>query len=205
MKLIISIICFVVCMAALTLGLAWFLGVDDLKNCPAAPQLSDSTCRPADAIVAISGGDTDARAREAILLYKAGWATKLIFSGAALDRGGISNAAAMRQQALKAGVNSNAMSIDEASIDTADNAKKIKQLVAFKDIRRIILVTSPYHQRRASIEFTRALGPEVQVINHPTPDDKFWPSNWWLTPLGWWLALSELSKTIFTSTVGRAS
>ena len=38
-----------------------------------------------DAIVAISGGETDARTAEAIKLYKDGWATHIIFSGAALD------------------------------------------------------------------------------------------------------------------------
>ena len=39
----------------------------------------------ADVIVAISGGDTDARTAEAVRLYKEGWGANIIFSGAAQD------------------------------------------------------------------------------------------------------------------------
>ena len=49
----------------------------------------------ADVIVAVSGGDTQARTEEAVKLYKDGWSHNLIFSGAALDANGPSNARAM--------------------------------------------------------------------------------------------------------------
>jgi uncharacterized SAM-binding protein YcdF (DUF218 family) len=64
---------------------------------------------------------------------------------------------------------------------------------------RIILVTSPYHQRRASIEFGRIFGDNVDIANHPTPSDHAWPPTWYLTSAGWWLALSETVKTVVVS------
>src|SRR6478752_199041 len=49
----------------------------------------------ADTIVAISGGETDARTAEAVKLYKDGWGANIIFSGAALDPASPSNARTM--------------------------------------------------------------------------------------------------------------
>lgn len=201
-RLLISIASFFAVAIGLALLLGFVVNLDDLATCKSSPDANNLRCMPADAIVAISGGDTAARTKEAIKLYQAGWAPQLIFSGAAQDKSGISNAAAMQLQAENAGVNIGNTTIEEDSVDTADNARKIKQIVNSKNIHRIILVTSPYHQRRASIEFGRALGPAVQVINHPTPDDSAWPANWWLTPGGWWLAISETAKTLFVMAGG---
>lgn len=173
-------------------GVSSFLSIDDLTACSEPTALS-AKCAPADAIVAISGGDTPARTEEAIKLYRAGWAPLVVFSGAALDTSGPSNAAAMRKQALAAGVPESAILIDETATDTAQNASQTLRLL--RDARRIVLVTSPYHQRRASLEFQHIFGDVVTIVNHPTTTDRLWPSAWWLTSSGWWLAVSESVKT----------
>lgn len=179
-------------------GLSSYLGPDDLKNCP-APDLKSETCAPAEVIVAISGGDTQARTAEAVGLYKAGWAPQLIFSGAALDPTSPSNAQAMRAQAVGSGVPQEAIFLDSKAADTAQNAKGTMALLSARDTR-IILVTSPYHQRRASIEFQKVLGEGVTIINRPTQTDSAWGEHWWTTPYGWVLALTELLKTLVVST-----
>lgn len=180
------------------------LSVDDLQQCNASPQALDSNCAAADAIVTISGGDTPARVREAIKLYKTGWAPKLIFSGAALDKTSLSNAAVMKQQALKAGVPAAVIYVDEQALNTAGNAEGVRAILTQQSVKRIILITSPYHQRRASIEFKRTLGPQVQIFNHPTSDDQLWPNAyWWATPDGWWLAVSELVKLLYVQVTVR--
>jgi uncharacterized SAM-binding protein YcdF (DUF218 family) len=175
------------------------LSIDDIASCN-GPQQTDAKCVPADAIVAISGGDTDARAREAIALYQQGWAPTIIFSGAAQDKQGSSNAAAMAAQAVSAHVPQNAILLDEASVNTADNASQVRPIVIQHNFKRLILVTSPYHQRRASIEFNRRLGDVATIINHPTSTDRYWNSQaWWTSPLGLWLGASELVKVMFVS------
>ena len=178
------------------------LSVDDLKQCPNGPDANNPSCQPADAIVAISGGDTDARTREAIRLYKASWAPELVLSGAAEDKTSISNAAAMRGQAIRAGVPDDAITLDEHASDTAGNAAGLRSLMNQSKLQRVIVVTSPYHQRRASIEFKRALGPTVTVVSHPTSEDKYWPSLWWLNPYSWYLAVSEIGKLIYLKVSG---
>ena len=190
-----TVLCFVV---GFFLLLPYYLGPDDLSRCqekPVANDLNDA-CRPSSAIVAISGGDTTARTEEAIKLYKNGWAPKLIFSGAAQDKSGPSNAAAMKQIAISEGVPEEAILIEEASVNTEENARNTRNLVKNNNLNRIILVTSAYHQRRASLEFRKRIGNEVVVFNHPVAHDKQWSSNWYATPAGWWLALGELVKVI---------
>jgi uncharacterized SAM-binding protein YcdF (DUF218 family) len=175
-----------------------YLAPDDLARCQTGPVVSDATdhCQPADAIIAVSGGDTMARTKEAVKLYRAGWAPLLVFSGAAADKTGPSNARAMQDYALELGVPSSAILVEEASETTHQNAKLSHGVLANNKLSRVILVTSGYHQRRASIEFRNAAGSEIAIHNHPVASDNQWSSWWWLTPNGWWLALSELVKII---------
>ncbi|HMR73214.1 MAG TPA: YdcF family protein, partial [Candidatus Saccharibacteria bacterium] len=89
-KLLLFVVLFLL---AITFFLPLYLGPDDLAGCASLPDAT-GRCEKADAIVAVSGGDTMARVDQAIELYKNGWATMLIFSGAALDKTGPSNASA---------------------------------------------------------------------------------------------------------------
>ena len=176
------------------------LSIDDLSDCSGPSLARSSACAGADVIVAISGGDTDARAREAVSLYQQGWAPKIIFSGAALDKQGASNAAAMKNLAVGSRVPSADILLDEKSVNTADNASQVRAIVQQYEFKRIILVTSPYHQRRASIEFNKRLGDIATIINHPTTSDRFWSDKtWWTTPWGLWLGVSKLIKVMFVS------
>ena len=176
-------------------SVANYLGPDDLKQCPSPQPLG--SCARADAIVAVSGGDTAARADEAIKLFQAGWAERLIFSGAAADPNGPSNAEAMARQAKQAGVSDEVIDVEGLSRDTAENARNTSQYITERSLKRIILVTSAYHQKRAFLEFRVILGDTVAIINHPVANDRQWVGwLWWTTPAGWWLAGSELIKIL---------
>lgn len=189
---LIAAVCGVV-LAVLLVGA--YLAPDDLAKCGDKPTAQPG-CQAADAIVAVSGGDTNARTDEAVMLYKHGWAPKLIFSGAAADKSGPSNAQAMRERALAAGVPKQAIITEELSETTRQNAQLSGSVLASNDDRRVILVTSAYHQRRAGLEFRNYAGANTQIVNHPVTRDNQWSQWWWLTPTGWWLALSELVKIL---------
>lgn len=176
-------------------GLGMYLAPNDLAGCKEGPT-SEGRCKKADAIVAVSGGDTPARTREAVHLYEQGWASSLIFSGAAQDKSGPSNAAVMRSDAIEAGVPASAITIEEQGETTKQNADKTQQLLEEKGIETVILVTSAYHQRRAGLEFAERSDGNVAIVNHPVASDKQWSEWWWLTPGGWYLALGEFIKII---------
>lgn len=151
----------------------------------------------ADAIVAISGGETTSRTLEAVKLYDEGYAPTLILSGAASDPTSVSNAAAMKQIAVRAGVPATDILIEEDSVDTYENAQNTARIIKDKGMTSVILVTSPYHQRRAGIEFKRALGKGVTVINHSTSDKNWRRSAWWKNNYSLNLTLSEFQKIVF--------
>lgn len=175
-------------------GVSFYLQPNDFLNCTNEPGIS-SNCEKADAIVVVSGGDTVARTSAGINLFKQGWANYLVLSGAAIDKTGPSNAAAMKTQALAEGIPEGAIIIDEHAVNTQQNASNTQPILKDRQFKDVILVTSGYHQRRASLEFNkRADG--ITIRNHPVTSDKDWSWYWWTTPRGWWLAGGELVKIV---------
>lgn len=198
MKYIIgSILLFV----AVVLGLSFYLQPNDFGSCGDAPAAGTGNCSRADAIVVFSGGDTNARTDAGITLYQQDWADTVIFSGAALEPESPSNAAAMRERALAYGVPSTAILIDEEARTTQENAENARNLLMERNIKKAILVTSGYHQRRALIEFERQTN-GIEIVNKPLASDQDWSAWWWLSPRGWWLVSGEMVKIIITQVAG---
>lgn len=186
----VAIIVFLIALTTMAIGS--YLSPNDLSDCADKPS-STKMCGTADAVVAVSGGDTQARTAEAIKLYQNGWASKLIMSGAAQDKSGPSNAQAMARQAVAAGVPADAIITEDKSETTQQNAEQTQTIFQSYNIKTVILVTSGYHERRASLEFA-ARSPDVLVRRHPVSSDGQWSGWWWVTPQGWFLAISELVK-----------
>jgi uncharacterized SAM-binding protein YcdF (DUF218 family) len=174
------------------IGISVYLQPNDLAQCNGVVT-DNEPCRSTDAIVVVSGGDTNARTDMAIRLYKNGWARLVIFSGAAEDKSGPSNAAAMRTRALGNGVPAAAIYLDEYSETTKQNAENTTSIFKRLGVHSVILVTSGYHQRRADLEFEKRAG-EVTIYNNPVMNDEDWSMWWWTNPQGWSLATSELFK-----------
>lgn len=186
-KPLLSFIILVIGIVAILVGMTIYISPSD-------------SLEKADVIVAISGGDTEARTREAIRLYHEGWAPHLLFSGAALDPLSPSNAQVMRDIAESEGVPLYAIDIAERAGNTAENAAESQVIIDEFDYSKVILVTSPYHQRRAYMEFRNRFGDDVDIINHPVEDDSDWSRQWWWrTPKGWWLTLGESVKVPLTA------
>lgn len=190
-----TVIAVVIAIFVVIIGLSIYLSPDDLAGCEPRPT-GIAPCQQADAIVAVSGGDTPARVAEAVKLYKNGWAPKLIFSGAAADKSGPSNAEAMRREARKTGVPDSDIITEEYSETTKQNAEKTQDILDRNHISSVILVTSAYHQRRASLEFEARTGSATDIRNHPVAKDRQWSMWWWATPTGWYLAVGEFVKII---------
>ena len=133
----------------------------------------------AEAIVVISG-DTGARTDTAITLWKAGWAPVIVFSGASIDPESVSSAEIMRREALRQGIPESATLVEPASASTEENAAEVAKLMVQRKIRSAILVTSPYHQRRAAFEFGRAFEPSgLALRNYPARDPEWNAFLWW--------------------------
>ena len=148
----------------------------------------------ADAIVAISG-DTGARAESAITLWKQGYAPVLIFSGGSSDPESVASAELMKRVAVAAGVPANAIVVEGTSATTEENAQHVAELMKSAGLRSAILVTSPYHQRRAAILFEREFEHASLSFRNRPADDPDWDATlWWTREPSRSLTLVELAK-----------
>lgn len=150
-----------------------------------------------DTIVVISGGDTDARINEGVALYMDGFSDKIIFSGAAAE-GEVSNASAMKNIAIRKGVPAKDILIEEDSRTTEENAVDVAKIVKRQGFGNLILVTSPYHQRRAYEAFRGALGKDFKIINHSAKDSQWRKADWWSNEQARFLTIGEIMKNLYS-------
>ena len=150
--------------------------------------------RAADAIVAVSG-DAGPRTETAVRLWKLGYAPLLLFSGASLDPNSVSSADLMKRDAVALGVPAEAILVEPDATTTDENARLVAQLMTAHRLRSAILVTSPYHQRRASLLFEHAFMPAgLSFLNHPADDPTWDADRWWTSEPSRTLTLIELAK-----------
>jgi len=156
-----------------------------------------------DAIVVISGDEALARYRDGVRLYRAGWAPRLIFSGAAWD-GSHSNAEVMRNLAISDGIPDSAILVDPSADDTYGNAVHTRDLMVAHGLKSAILVTSPYHLQRAVLTFRGVYdGTGIRVIGRSAPDGEWRKTNWWMSSETRALTVRDLEKLGYVTLTGR--
>ncbi len=148
----------------------------------------------ADVIVVVSGAQN--RIPYAIDLYRRGYAKRIILSGAT-DAGPVSDAEEMKRVAMKVGVPARHIILDEKATNTYENALFVRRIVVKKHFTNIILVTSPYHQRRVYETFKEVFGNRpVQLQNAPSIFGRWQYYTWWKYKGGIRVTISEYIKLI---------
>lgn len=168
-------------------GMSRFLPINDKQDC-----MELGACDLVDAVVVISGGNTGVRVMGGVEMFKMGITGMMVMSGAAADKTGPSNAAVMRNMAIEAGIPAERILIEDRSENTRENADFVARVLRDSEIESIILVTSAYHQRRAYLEFRRALGEEAVILNYTAPGERSDSLWWWFTPGGFVMGLREM-------------
>lgn len=154
----------------------------------------------ADAIVVVSG-DSD-RIKHAVDLYKRGLAHKLILSGAAQE-GFTSNALAMQLEASLSGIPNEAIMLEEKATNTYENALFTKEIIKSQGLKSLILVSSPYHQRRVYETFNYVLrGDGVLIQNSPSIYSNWKVRNWWLSETNTHFTNEEILKMLWIKISG---
>jgi len=140
--------------------------------------------RPADAIVVFAsgvgesgkaGGGYQERVKEAIDLYHMGSASHLIFSSGYLFA--FQEAEVMKAVAVANGVPSSAIILETKAANTYENAKFVSEIIVQRGWRSVLLVSSPYHMRRA-VWTMRRVAPEITVVPRPVPASQFYVHAW---------------------------
>ena len=152
----------------------------------------DETPQVSDVIVILSddnyAGDRATRASE---LYRSGMAPRILASGRNL-RSYAGIAELMAHDLKDRGVPANAIiALGHRAEDTREEAEVVSQAIAAHGWKKVLLVTSNYHTRRADYIFERALprGTELRVI--AARDMDYDPDNWWRSRMGVKIFLHE--------------
>jgi len=123
----------------------------------------------ADALIVL-GGEPLARPTEAARLYKAGVAPRVFVTG----RG---DAVTNRRILLEGGVPADRIFVESRAITTQSNASLLKPMLEAANVRSALIVTSPFHTRRALATFRKV----IPNISFGVTDASI---GWWSRPGG---------------------
>ncbi|MBI4467102.1 MAG: YdcF family protein [Acidobacteria bacterium] len=160
----------------------------------------DERLEPAQALVVLGGDSIQGdRLRHAVSLYRQGLAPRLVLSGPPL-RTYLDEAELMKREALEQGVPADHLIVARHPADsTLAEALALRPVLAEHNFRKIIVVTSNFHTRRARWIFLAVYRPlGTQVLVSAAPDFRFAPARWWQERAGRAALAIEVLKTLYT-------
>jgi len=153
----------------------------------------------ADAILVLAGDYTCGRILKAGELVRQGWAPRAFVSGGqpAYE---LQEPDLAIQCAVKHGYPAeHFVPLYTSAFSTTDEAEKVRPSLERLGIRKLLVVTSDFHTRRAGIVARRVFGPGVEVTMVSVPDPYWSSSAWWNNREGRKIEFYEWSKTIAAS------
>jgi uncharacterized SAM-binding protein YcdF (DUF218 family) len=155
--------------------------------------------QPSDVIHVIAGPDY--RSDYAIQLYKEGYARQIFFTGTWCAIHQVNHSEHGRDRALEQGVPSSAIAIDGTEIETTySEAVRLKEYISASPtpIHSIIIVSDPYHMRRARWAYRKVLGDQIILQMAPVPFEQLpYPRHWWTDWESRKMVRDEYVKTVF--------
>jgi uncharacterized SAM-binding protein YcdF (DUF218 family) len=146
----------------------------------AAPLKLAAPPRQAQAIVVFAGGVGESgkagegyqeRVKEAVDLYRAGYAPNVVMSSGFV--GVFSEAEVMRELAVSHGISPEAIVLETSAGNTYENVAFVNRILAARGWTDVLLVSSPYHMRRAILTWHK-VAPGVRVVPVPVVDSRFY-------------------------------
>lgn len=153
--------------------------------------------KPADVIVVLAGEETE-RVEHGVKLFKEGWSRKdrMILTGGPLVWK-YTWASLMQEHAVHLGMPRNAIVLADRSRTTEEDALFTKEIMDKYGYKSCIIVTSPYHSRRALKIFKRGMGDKIKIISAPAEESWFKFDEWWKRERDRARVLDEYSKFIW--------
>lgn len=155
----------------------------------------DEPAAPSDALIVLGDDNYAAdRAFHAAELYREGVAPVVVASGRML-RQNVSVADIMEHDLESFGVPAaSIVKLSHRAQNTREEAVEDARLIQTRGWKRVLVVTSNYHARRARFIFERVLPANVSLRVSGARDSEFDPSRWWQTRQGQKLFISELAS-----------
>ena len=165
----------------------------------------------ADVIFVMSGAATYLeRTQKAAELYKNGAAPRILLTNDGMRSGwsqpeqrNLKFVELARKSLIEQGVAPEAIEIlPETAEGTIYEAQILRRKLEETNWKRILIVTSAYHTRRALWTFERVLNSddlkiEIGIASAPLGQQTPKPFYWWLSPFGWSLVAGEYVKSFY--------
>ncbi len=155
--------------------------------------------KPADVIHVIAGPDY--RSDYAIQLYKQGYAKQIFFTGTWCSIHKVDHSEHGKERAVEQGVPPSAIVTDGTEIATTySEAVRLKEYISASStpIHSIIVVSDPYHMRRARWAYRKVLGDHIIIQMAPVPFEQLpYPHRWWTDWESRDMVRDEYVKTVF--------
>lgn len=148
-----------------------------------------------------SNKGTKYRVPAAVQLYKDGRAPAILFSGGTIWKGQpLPEALMMKEKAVELGVPAEQILVEQESRHTKENVLAsllvLDRAIPLHRIRRILIVTSAYHMRRAYLTLKTYMPSWIEYSMCSAEDASTREDNWWLTPEGFNRASDEAGKLV---------
>ena len=160
----------------------------------------------ADAIVVLAG-NSPYRAQHAEALYRDGFARHVIISNEPLSSHGVRTTWLELRAAglVRLAIPDDAIVPIEAIADsTYDEALSSREIMVERGWRTAIVVTDPFHMRRALLTFRQAFEPAGLIaLPSPADDSKYGVENWWQDRNATMRVLQEYLKLGYYLALGR--
>ena len=165
------------------------------SNAPAAFLDVEDPLEPADAALVMTGDVGFERTKAASRLVREGKARLLVLTGGEPWPG--DSAASLRERAVLEGVPGERIRYEDRSTDTRESLVNVIPILREEGVRTLVLVTSPYHQRRAFLAARRAL-PGLRIVNRPVRT-RPWPPvrPWWREAATRRIVFKEYAKLVY--------
>jgi hypothetical protein len=153
----------------------------------------DEPTAPSDALIVLGDDNYSGdRAFHAAELYREGVAPVVVASGRML-RQNVSMADVMEHDLQSFGVPATAVvKLSHRAGNTREEADEAARLIQARGWKRLLVVTSNYHARRARFIYGKTLSPNVILRVAGARDSEFDPLRWWESRQGQKLFLTEV-------------
>jgi len=155
---------------------------------------------PADVVVILGGGGQE-RVDRGVKLYKSDYGKKIIITGMPIQLTGLPITTwpqLAMNSALSMGVPKNAIITEERPTSTYEDAEYVKEDMLKGNFKSAIVVSSPYHMRRARMIFKKVFNDQrdITLMFSSADNEKFQIHKWWTQENELTVVMTEYFKLI---------
>ena len=161
--------------------------------------LTIETSLPHSDVIIILGGDSE-RVPYGVKLYHSNYSNKIIMTGGLINLPHINStwAELQKEEAIDMGVPQDDILLVDNSNTTYEDAQFSREIMLQNNFSSAIIVTSPYHMRRAAWIFGKVFKDDsIKLFYSPVDNSWFKPEKWWTDERKMHVIMDEYAKFVY--------